>query len=243
MTATPATALLDAYGLTLGRHSRAAADAVARAWWTFGNVDGPAAARFGGAAARLGLSTRVTTANLTAAYLARQVALLAGVDPDAPVVIDPADLATPVLRSGVTDENLWARPVARTRGVLAEGEWWSVAMRHGEAAAREVIVTDIALAQRTATRRSLTASGLVAGYRRVLTGRNCKLCTAAADRVYHKADLMPIHTNCDCRVSAVVGAADPGGARNRAVIDLRAVEPATVAVDLTTEIAPSLQEV
>lgn len=50
----------------------------------------------------------------------------------------------------------------------------------------------------------------VIGYRRVLTGRSCVFCAAAATKVYRRGDLMPLHAHCDCGVAPVYGTADPG---------------------------------
>jgi hypothetical protein len=55
----------------------------------------------------------------------------------------------------------------------------------------------------------------VTGYRRVIhpelsKSGTCGLCVAAADRIYHVDDLMPIHTNCQCAPMMIVrGKGDP----------------------------------
>lgn len=53
------------------------------------------------------------------------------------------------------------------------------------------------------------------GYRRVLhpelsKSGPCGRCVVAADRTYHVADLLPIHSNCVCEVLPVYGELDPG---------------------------------
>jgi hypothetical protein len=240
---TPAEALLAGYARAYTARTDVAAGAVARAWWTFGNVDDAAAARFAELATRLAAAYRSQGAQLTSAYLARQVALITGTDPTAPVLVPVEELTGLALR-GVEDAELWQRPVLRARRMLGAGDWWATAMGHGERAARELAVTDLALVQRHTTRAALAGDGRVSGYRRALTGRGCSLCAAAAPRVYRTDRLMPIHSHCRCVVTPVTTRVDPAAAHNETLIDLTGVTPAgRVAVDLTTEIAPSLQEV
>jgi hypothetical protein len=55
----------------------------------------------------------------------------------------------------------------------------------------------------------------IIGYRRIIhpeasKGGVCGLCIAASDRVYHVKELMPIHDRCECTVSPVTTAHDPG---------------------------------
>lgn len=55
----------------------------------------------------------------------------------------------------------------------------------------------------------------IIGYRRIIhpeasKGGVCGMCVAAADRVYHVKELMPIHDRCECTVSPVTTAHDPG---------------------------------
>jgi hypothetical protein len=55
----------------------------------------------------------------------------------------------------------------------------------------------------------------IRGYRRILRpylseGGSCGLCIAAADRIYKREDLLPIHAKCKCITLPVTKAADPG---------------------------------
>jgi hypothetical protein len=52
------------------------------------------------------------------------------------------------------------------------------------------------------------------GYRRVLTGRSCMFCAAAATKRYRKRDLMPLHARCDCSVAPIFPDSDPGDLLN-----------------------------
>lgn len=95
-------------------------------------------------------------------------------------------------------------------GRVADGYRYNVVARGDspEAAAEKAIVriaaiaqTDITLAIREQYHRSLNRS-LVDGWRRILRpdlgagGPPCGLCVVAADRVYKREDLQPIHANC-----------------------------------------------
>jgi hypothetical protein len=74
--------------------------------------------------------------------------------------------------------------------------------------------TDVTLAVREQVRKTLGPLDIT-GYRRILhpelskTGP-CGLCVVAADRIYHKADLHPIHNRCVCEVLPIIGSMDPG---------------------------------
>jgi hypothetical protein len=81
---------------------------------------------------------------------------------------------------------------------------------------------DTQLAVRAQAATSLTAAherGIVTGYRRVIhpelsRGGTCGLCVAASDRVYHVAELMPIHHRCNCLPSPIVDGNDVGSVVN-----------------------------
>ena len=54
----------------------------------------------------------------------------------------------------------------------------------------------------------------IIGYRRIIhpelsRGGTCGMCIVAADRIYHVAELMPIHANCHCGTAAVTEDYDP----------------------------------
>lgn len=241
---TPVNLLMDAYMRAHYRYGVALDQAVARRFLTIGGVDDAAAAEFIAAAARTAQVGRAGVARLTSNYLGRQVAMLA--DGEVRTVEIPTDeLATAALRGGLGDEDLWMRPVIRARTELSRGGRWPEALAAGRASAHEIATTDVALAQRSATRSSLAGDDRVTGYRRVPGWRSCSLCSLAAERVYGVRDLMPIHSRCGCTVSAVVdGARDPGRARNEAVTRIMKPDlPDDYVIDLTTEIAPSLVEV
>jgi hypothetical protein len=79
-----------------------------------------------------------------------------------------------------------------------------------------VAETDVTLAVREQYRRTLFRRTEVTGWRRILhpelseTGP-CGLCVVAADRVYKKEELKPIHDRCKCEVLPILaGVGDPG---------------------------------
>lgn len=83
----------------------------------------------------------------------------------------------------------------------------------------EVMVdTDVTLAMRKQAQRFMTTHQAI-GYRRIIhpelsrTG-TCGLCIAASDRVYKRAELMPVHGRCGCTVLPVVRGQDPAGVIN-----------------------------
>lgn len=80
-------------------------------------------------------------------------------------------------------------------------------------AAQQVIVQAVDLDSGN-TRNGRKAGPRIVGYRRVIhpersRGGTCGLCIAAADRIYHVAQLMPIHDGCKCTVAAVTEDYDP----------------------------------
>lgn len=82
----------------------------------------------------------------------------------------------------------------------------------------EVAEQDISLAQRAQEHAVLrqTDPDEIRGWRRILRpelgqgGPPCGLCVIAADRIYKREELKPIHLRCRCAVLPIRGVADPG---------------------------------
>lgn len=82
--------------------------------------------------------------------------------------------------------------------------------------------TDITLAVRAQYYKAIAEGKTVRadGWRRIVrpelskTGP-CGLCVVAADRIYHRADLLPLHNGCVCEVLPILDGADPGLLLNR----------------------------
>lgn len=128
----------------------------------------------------------------------------------------PVDL----LPRGIPLEEQWLRPVKEFRRLRLNGLDEVQALLRAEDRAARMARTDVALAVRDASARRLVAADGITGWRRVIhpevsRGGSCGLCIAAADRVYSKAELMPLHDRCACTVAPVTDASDPGSPLNR----------------------------
>lgn len=111
---------------------------------------------------------------------------------------------------------------------VSEGTSETEALERALARAADVADMDVALAQRAQEHEVLIQQnpGEITGYRRILLAelRNpdsppCGLCVVAADRIYRREDLKPIHDRCRCGVLPVRGLADPGLNINGADLD------------------------
>lgn len=130
------------------------------------------------------------------------------------------------------DEREWANP-GDPYGRAADQYRYDVVVRgksEAEARAKALVrievaaETDVTLAVREQYLRTLTRIPGITGYRRILhpelseTGP-CGLCVVAADRVYSKEDLHPLHDRCKCEVLPIIGSLDPGLELNRDELD------------------------
>lgn len=159
---------------------------------------------------------RAVAADTTAAYLAQVL--------DAQGVVPPRVDHSPATEPrGVPVTRQYARPVVEYRTArltgLAEFEAEERALRRAQLIAEQ----DVAMAVRDAAAAVVSAAGPVTGWRRIIhpemsAGGTCGLCIAASDRVYGKAELLPLHERCACEVLPIVGKAggdgDPGGDLN-----------------------------
>lgn len=99
--------------------------------------------------------------------------------------------------------------------VVAKGDTEEKAQQRAQLRMELIVATDVTLAVREQYRKSLGNLNGVTGWRRILhpelskTGP-CALCVVAADRVYKKEDLLPLHNFCVCEVLPVIGKLDPG---------------------------------
>ncbi|MBF9135310.1 hypothetical protein I0C86_41405 [Plantactinospora sp. S1510] len=102
---------------------------------------------------------------------------------------------------------------------ISEGTSETEALERALARAADVADMDVALAQRAQEHEVMIQQNPseITGYRRILLAelRNpdsppCGLCVVAADRIYKREELKPIHDRCRCGVLAIRGPADPG---------------------------------
>jgi hypothetical protein len=109
----------------------------------------------------------------------------------------------------------WERPAEQYRYARSQGADDAQATLVAVERAQHLAVEDLDLAMRETTRRHLAAAEDVTGYRRVIhpelsKSGTCGLCVAAADRIYHVDDLMPVHSGCQCSSLPIVrGRGDP----------------------------------
>jgi len=151
------------------------------------------------------------------AYLAHIASTMAGhaVRPVGQVVVTD-------LRNGVDPEKVYERLAVQYRYEISKGETPDAAKGHVLTRADVMNQMDVTLAARAQAQKNVIEMPAT-GYRRVIhpelsQGGVCGLCIAAADRIYHKKALLPIHDRCKCGVLPIIGANDPGGSLNN--IDL-----------------------
>ncbi|MBQ1047869.1 hypothetical protein KBX50_05270 [Micromonospora sp. C51] len=122
---------------------------------------------------------------------------------------------------------VYSRIAATYRFEVANGATLAKARDLALERARVLADTDIALASREQEYEVLRVvdDQQITGWRRVLrpelsaSRTSCGLCIVAADRVYRRRDLKPIHANCNCEVLPIRGIADPGLQLNREDLD------------------------
>lgn len=182
--------------------------------------DATAVAEAAEAAADTSNTAALLAAGLMAQYLASVTSSMTGES-----LPTPAVLLGP-LRAGVDMRRVFQRPAKLYRRQVAKGVAPAEAFRQAMQLAALLTETNNTLAMRQASQAALAALGPeagITGYRRIVrpelsrTG-SCGLCIVASDKVYRRAQLMPLHARCNCDVLPIVGAAggagDPGNSLN-----------------------------
>lgn len=151
-------------------------------------------------------------AALTDAYLSRATSFVLG------RVVTGSGVPTVMgrtLRMGVANhEEVYGRVAAEYRWQRSLGLDDSGALSRAMVRGQEMVGTDLGLAHQHQIRRFNEARSITR-YRRVIRSeKSCGLCAAASDRIYAKADLLPIHSRCRCGVIAVTANTDPGSQLN-----------------------------
>lgn len=172
------------------------------------------------------------TAAVTDAYFARVLSKALGRSAPPLGRIEVGDL-----RVGITHPGAYGRVADQYRYDVSRGVAPTQALERATERAGTIARTDVDLAFRKQAQAVLEKAP-VSGYRRVIhpelsRGGSCGLCVVASDRVYFKADLLPIHDNCRCGILPIFGDDDPGSKLNKA--DLKGVYAAagsTGAADL-----------
>lgn len=155
-------------------------------------------------------TAELATGRVTEAYL-RQVLRQLGVTVPASRLVDLSDS----LRAGATPEEVLLRPAATVRYLQSTDVPRDAAVKAGLTRLQAIAATNLQLALSQSTVMALSSVNGVSGYRRILRpylskGGSCGLCIAAADRVYGKRTLLPIHAHCKCAVMPITRAGDPG---------------------------------
>jgi hypothetical protein len=146
------------------------------------------------------------------------------------------DTGAKVSKADMTTAGVFGRPAAVFR--YAESESATDAAAQAVQRIDSLVDDNLMIAQRLAQQQVLvqavidldtgrTRNGVkIIGYRRVIhpelsrTG-TCGMCIAASDRMYHVAQLMPIHRLCKCGIAAVTEDYDPAEDLN--TVDLNAL--------------------
>lgn len=118
--------------------------------------------------------------------------------------LNPDDYRTEQLRRASADE-VYKRPFGAVGYTLEKGGDFAAARVAGGALLDKLVSTDLQLAQTYSARDWMREEETIVGYERVAGLRACELCAAAATRLYHSEDLMPIHEHCSCDVVPVYG--------------------------------------
>lgn len=180
-------------------------------WATLTEPKDPAQVQaFTARAATVLRSAELATGQVTETFLRKVLAALGVPVPSRTLVILPTSM-----RLGVPVEEVLARPAATVRYLRSLDTPPEVAAAAGQARLAAIAQTNLELALREATVHVLRSTPAVRGYRRILRpelseGGACGLCIVAADRIYGREELMPIHAKCKCSVLPVTRTSDPG---------------------------------
>lgn len=148
------------------------------------------------------------TAGLASQFYLVAAGLMGGPAPSASVAsVDVGAVRGP----GVDPVDVYGRIAKRYQFDITRGFDPSNAAADAGRLLLQTIGADLMLAQRSAMSKMLNSTPGVTRYRRVVrpelsTTGVCGLCLAAADHVYRKADLLPIHHRCKCIVLPIVDA-------------------------------------
>ena len=212
--------LLNTYGTSYDAIRLAIGDEVEQLWLELGGPDEQRALAFAEAAVDTINAATTDTAVLVDAYIAEYVSTVTGT-PVGAAGIDAAgnglDLSRYLIDElrNVPGLDVYRRPAVELRRLLAAGKPYEIANAQAGDRAGRMAEGDVGLAHRKAATDSMSREPAVDGYRRTLTGASCTLCMIASTQRYHSAELMPIHTRCDCRVAPIVAGTDYGRVVNR----------------------------
>lgn len=189
--------------------SRSAVTAVVQArvrasWRRLGNpYDDRAVAAFTAEVGPVVAAGRTRTANLTETYLRRVLAQLG-------VEAGRAHVTVADLPRGIPLVQEYSRPAETYRYEVSRGTPAQEALSKAGHRAESLAETDLSLSMRDAAQQTLAPVEAITGWRRIIhpelsKSGSCGLCVAAATRVYHRQDLLPLHGECACTVLPIIG--------------------------------------
>ena len=154
------------------------------------------------------LSGQKALAALTDTYLARTATIIAGRQ------VSPVGVKLSEPLRGIPDSQEFSRVAAEYRYLASRGASKDQALTGAMGRAKRMSEADLTQAFTEQSKRFMVGRK-VDGFRRIVhpelarTG-SCGLCFVAADREYHRADLMPVHNGCNCGVLPIIDGNDPG---------------------------------
>jgi hypothetical protein len=142
------------------------------------------------------------TVSLTDAYLARATGRRT-----LGLVAD--NLVGAAVRNGTDPATVYTRPFVQLWSGLSDGQQFSDALnaagvRAASSASMDVSLTMRASADAFEKQAAADPGPIIIGWERVVDPNACDFCVLIADRVYYRADLLPVHNNCHCSVEPVV---------------------------------------
>lgn len=133
--------------------------------------------------------------------------------PNVPIIV-PGTVE--IYSRGVNPLEVYQRPAEQYRYHLSIGDSDTISRQHAMERLSTIADTDLTLARREAMREVYDSTPTILGWRRIIhpelskDGFSCGLCVVAADRVYSRGDLMPIHDECNCDTLPITEDNDPG---------------------------------
>jgi hypothetical protein len=119
-------------------------------------------------------------------------------------------------RNGVSALEAYSRPATQFVYARSQGATVDEAKKIALDRLTGLATQDVKLATRDEQRRLYMAAPKVTGYRRIIhpelsESGTCGLCVVASSRIYHTADLMPLHgPSCNCDTMPITAGDDPG---------------------------------
>lgn len=169
-------------------------------------------------------------ASSTDAYLAEALADIKGTR-----VAPAGTISVTNLRKGVTPAGVYGRSADVFRYQRSLGKTVDEAQDAAVQRAQVMAQTDVQLAARAQSHKFMVVKH-VSGFRRVVhpemsRGGSCGLCIGASTRIYHRADLMPLHARCACTTMPILNDIDPGGAINTSDLNALYKQAGSTAAD------------